>query len=122
MITDPKGNGTAGGKVSDFEPCYLALLRSGELATRVEQAREHMKDCDLCARYCRVDRIETIRGAICRTGERAVVNSFGPHHGEEEGIVTLPNCSCMIFGGAQVCSSGSGSGLPLAHGGASELT
>jgi putative pyruvate formate lyase activating enzyme len=31
-----------------------------------------------------VNRRETIKGAVCRTGERAVVNSFGPHDGEED--------------------------------------
>jgi putative pyruvate formate lyase activating enzyme len=71
-------------QVSDFEPCYLRLHRSGELAERVKKAREHMKDCDLCARYCYVNRLDTIRGAVCRTGERAVIHSFGPHHGEED--------------------------------------
>lgn len=43
-----------------------------------------MEDCDLCARYCHVNRKETLRGAVCRTGERAVVCSYGPHHGEED--------------------------------------
>ncbi len=67
-----------------FTPAYLALLESGELATRVEAAYRHLEDCDLCARHCHVNRRETIEGAICRTGERAVVHSFGPHHGEED--------------------------------------
>jgi putative pyruvate formate lyase activating enzyme len=31
-----------------------------------------------------VNRRRTIKGAACRTGERAVVNSFGAHHGEED--------------------------------------
>ena len=67
-----------------FEPAYVALLASGELARRAEAAYRHLEDRDLCARYCHVDRRRTIRGAACRTGERAVVSSFGPHHGEEE--------------------------------------
>lgn len=65
---------------SQFEPAYLALLRSGELQSRVEQAYRHLEDCDLCARYCHINRLKTIKGAICRTGERAVVHSYGPHH------------------------------------------
>jgi len=68
---------------SIFEPAYLRLLRSGELADRARRSRQHLEDCDFCARYCRVDRRQSIRGAICRTGERAVVYSAGPHHGEE---------------------------------------
>jgi putative pyruvate formate lyase activating enzyme len=69
---------------SNFEPAYLDLLRSGELTERANRARQHLEDCDLCARYCRVNRRQSIRGAICRTGERAVVNSAGPHYGEED--------------------------------------
>ena len=67
-----------------FQPAYLALLENGELEKRVELAFEHLKDCDLCARTCLVNRRESIQGAVCRTGERAVVHSFGPHHGEED--------------------------------------
>jgi putative pyruvate formate lyase activating enzyme len=64
-------------------PAYHALLHTGELAQRAKQAYQHLEDCDLCARYCHMNRRQTIKGAVCRTGERAIVNSFGPHHGEE---------------------------------------
>lgn len=67
-----------------IEPAYLSLLRSGELAERVRQAYRHLEACDLCARYCRVNRRASVRGAVCRTGERAIVASYGPHHGEED--------------------------------------
>ena len=68
---------------TEFEPAYVRLLESGELERRVEDARGRMASCDLCARYCRINRYETTKGAVCRTGERAVVNSSAPHHGEE---------------------------------------
>ena len=64
-------------------PAYVTLLNSGALARRARAARERLRECDLCARYCRIDRLATVRGAVCRTGEKAVVSSFGPHHGEE---------------------------------------
>jgi putative pyruvate formate lyase activating enzyme len=67
-----------------FRPAYLTLLETGELATRVADAWRHMTDCDLCARYCHVDRLQGSKGAVCRTGEHAVVHSYGPHHGEED--------------------------------------
>ena len=73
----------ASSNASDFEPCYLRLHRSGELAERVKRARQHLENCDLCARYCHVNRLESPRGAACRTGKHAVIHSFGPHHGEE---------------------------------------
>jgi putative pyruvate formate lyase activating enzyme len=40
-----------------------------------------MEKCDLCARYCRVNRHKTIVGAACHTGERALVYRFDPHCG-----------------------------------------
>ncbi len=67
-----------------FEPAYLVLHRSGELAERARIADRHLEDCDLCARYCHVNRKQTLDGVVCRTGELAVVNSAGPHHGEED--------------------------------------
>ena len=64
-------------------PSYLQLA-AGQLSERADKAWEHMRDCDLCARLCRVDRLETVKGAVCRIGEKAVVHSYGPHHGEED--------------------------------------
>jgi putative pyruvate formate lyase activating enzyme len=69
--------------IPDFTPAYLPLLESGELARRVEQAYRQMEHCDLCGRYCRVDRRSSLKGVVCRTGEKATVDGFGPHHGEE---------------------------------------
>ena len=63
---------------------YLKLLESGHLHGRVTEAWRHLEDCDLCARYCHMNRRETVKGAICRTGERAIVHGHGPHHGEED--------------------------------------
>ena len=67
-----------------FEAAYLALLSGGELERRAREAFRRLKNCDLCARYCRVNRLAGIEGAVCRTGERAAVASYGPHHGEEK--------------------------------------
>ncbi|MGF1641164.1 MAG: radical SAM protein [Rhodospirillales bacterium] len=64
-------------------PAYRRLWASGVLAERTREARLRLADCDLCARYCRVDRLRGTTGAVCRTGERAVVASWGAHHGEE---------------------------------------
>lgn len=80
-----------------FEPAYLALLHNNTLATRAKQAYQHMEDCDLCARYCHVNRFKTTKGAVCRTGERAVVNSFGPHHGEEEPLRGVNGSGTIFF-------------------------
>ena len=62
----------------------------------MHQAFHRLERCDLCARYCHVNRLVTINGAVCRTGERAVVHSFGPHHGEEH-VLRGWNGSGTIF-------------------------
>jgi len=65
------------------EPGYVRLHQTGELAARAAAAQERLRDCDLCARYCFVDRTEETADAACRTGARAVVSSVFAHHGEE---------------------------------------
>ena len=80
-----------------FEPAYLNLLRSGELARRVRAAYGHLERCDLCAHRCGVNRRETIRGAVCRTGERAVVSSYHLHFGEEAPLVGRGGSGTIFF-------------------------
>lgn len=86
-----------GGKRDKSYPAYLDLWRSGELKARVERAWRHLQDCDLCARYCRVGRLKGIKGAICRTGEMAVVISYGPHHGEEDPLRGIHGSGTIFF-------------------------
>jgi len=88
------------GSSRQFAPAYLALSQNGELERRVAQAWRHLADCDLCARYCHTNRLVTTKGAVCRTGVRAVVNSFGPHHGEEDplrGWNGSAGATCVAF-------------------------
>ena len=80
-----------------FIPAYLQRLEPGELSSRVDQAYQHLENCDLCARYCYVNRRQTTKGAVCRTGEHAVVNSFGPHHGEEDPLRGWKGSGTIFF-------------------------
>lgn len=80
-----------------WEPAYRALHRSGELARRAREARRRLASCDLCARYCRVNRLESVRGAVCRTGVRAVVHGYGPHHGEEDPLRGTRGSGTIFF-------------------------
>jgi putative pyruvate formate lyase activating enzyme len=95
------------------EPGYLALLRSGELARRVERAIASLADCRVCPRDCRVDRLHAVpppgstrapleavhlpgrapqravpehvaKGTSCFTGRFARVASAFAHFGEED--------------------------------------
>jgi putative pyruvate formate lyase activating enzyme len=80
-----------------FEPAYLKLLRSGELKRRVAEAYARLEACDICARECGTNRRESAEGAGCRTGERAVVSSAGPHFGEEDPLVGSGGSGTIFF-------------------------
>jgi len=79
-----------------FEPAYLHLP-AGELKRRVDQAWVQLEDCDLCPRDCHINRRQTTKGAVCRTGERAVAASFGPHFGEESCLVGRRGSGTIFF-------------------------
>jgi putative pyruvate formate lyase activating enzyme len=83
--------------MSEFEAAYLGLLRTGELEERVEEARAVLEECRLCGRECRVNRLESAKGATCRTGERAVVSSFNAHFGEENPLVGQHGSGTIFF-------------------------
>jgi putative pyruvate formate lyase activating enzyme len=80
-----------------WEPSYLALLRSGELKPRAEAAWARLAACDLCARRCGVDRLTSPESAGCRTGDRALVSSYGPHFGEEDPLVGRGGSGTIFF-------------------------
>ena len=71
--------------MSKFEPAYLKLLQSGELAIRAQKAYQMLENCCLCAQNCGVNRLDGVLG-ICRTGKRAKISSYGPHLGEEKNL------------------------------------
>ncbi len=87
---------TGGGEPS-FQPAYLELHRTGELAERASRAMARLEDCDLCPRYCHVNRRRTVEGAACRTGERAVVHAAFPHHGEERPLRGTGGSGTIFF-------------------------
>ena len=82
----------------EFVPAYVGLLERGELSERADAALRHLENCDLCARYCRVDRLRTLEGAVCRTGEKARVASYGAHHGEEDCLRGDRGSGTIFFG------------------------
>jgi putative pyruvate formate lyase activating enzyme len=81
----------------EFKPAYYHLFVTGTLEERAKAAYQRLRNCDLCARYCLVDRTQTVEGAVCRTGEMAVVHSFGPHHGEERPLSGWRGSGTIFF-------------------------
>lgn len=89
---------TSSNASGEFVPAYIGLLERGELGPRAEAAFRRLQSCDLCARYCRVDRLRTLEGAVCRTGEKARVASYGAHHGEEDCLRGERGSGTIFFG------------------------
>ena len=81
-------------------PSYLNLHRSGELAHRLEHARELQSPCHLCPRECGALRAKGKKG-LCEAGVTARVFRYGPHFGEEppltgsggSGTIFLSGCT-----------------------------
>ncbi|HUT20410.1 MAG TPA: radical SAM protein [Anaerolineae bacterium] len=86
----------------EFAPAYLALVKSGALARRVEAAYQRMEACDICPHRCGVNRRAGERG-VCRTGEQAIVASAGPHFGEEVPLVGRHGSGTIFFAWCSLC-------------------
>src|SRR3989338_1082154 len=69
-----------------FQPGYIKLYKSGELKKRVEKTVNLMKQCQICPRRCKVNRLENEKG-ICKVGRLPMVSSYNPHFGEESPLV-----------------------------------
>lgn len=85
----------------DFEPAYLALYRSGELAQRVEEARALLACCEVCPRNCRINRLAD-ETKICRIGRYARVASAFPHFGEEDPLRGWRGSGTIFFSGCNL--------------------
>jgi len=79
-----------------LEPAYLKTHRAGLLQPRINAAYDIMLSCEICPHWCRVDRRHGELG-LCRTGDRPVVSSFGPHFGEEDPLVGQHGSGTIFF-------------------------
>lgn len=67
-------------------PSYVDACSSGLIHRRIETAWGQLSSCRLCPRRCKKDRLAKKTG-YCRTTDKAVVASYGPHFGEEAPLV-----------------------------------
>ena len=77
-------------------PSYIELYQRGLLPDRIKKLKEFLKECTLCPRNCRVNRIKGEKG-FCRGGEFPCVSSVGPHFGEETPLVGLKGSGTIFF-------------------------
>ncbi|HEX2102910.1 MAG TPA: radical SAM protein [Solirubrobacteraceae bacterium] len=88
--------------MSDWEPSYLALYRSGELGERVGRALGLLDGrCVVCPRLCKVDRLADVAG-LCKVGRQAVVASYFPHFGEENCLRGWRGSGTIFFSGCNL--------------------
>lgn len=81
-------------------PSYVALLESGGLSKRIKEAETALHDCHLCDNDCGIDR--TMRPGPCRIGDRIVIASYGPHHGEETVLRGWLGSGTIFFSGCNL--------------------
>ena len=62
----------------------------------MEPAREILRECRLCPRECRVDRLAGQKGK-CQVTREVVVSSYGPHFGEEAPLVGGHGSGTIFF-------------------------
>ena len=78
--------------MTNYEPTFLQT----DLKAKSEEALEFLKDCQLCPRKCKVDRLKGEVG-YCQTGRWAIVSSYGPHFGEEPVLVGTGGSGTIFF-------------------------
>ena len=69
-----------------FIPSYIDLYEKGELQKRIQLLMEMLKECRLCPRQCRVNRLDGEVG-YCGAGSELMISSAFPHFGEESPLV-----------------------------------
>jgi putative pyruvate formate lyase activating enzyme len=69
-----------------FVPSYIALTQQGDLKKRIQALEDILKDCRLCPRECRANRLGGEVG-YCKADSGLTVSSAFPHFGEESPLV-----------------------------------
>ena len=81
---------------SSFEPAYLKLHRTGELARRGQALWQIMTDCELCPRQCGARRLDGKAG-FCGASSRLQIAAHHPHFGEERSLVGRGGSGTIFF-------------------------
>jgi putative pyruvate formate lyase activating enzyme len=100
-----------------YKPVYIHLNQTGELTKRATLAMDRLASCTGCAWQCKVNRLGGELGK-CKTGVRARVSSYFPHHGEENpvrgwrgsGTIFFARCnlSCQFCQNADISQTRAG--------------
>jgi putative pyruvate formate lyase activating enzyme len=107
-----------------FIPSYMGLYEKGDLGERIRLLNEFLKECRLCPRECRVNRLIGETG-YCKAGARVEVSSAFPHFGEERplvgdqgsGTIFLTHCNlrCVFCQNYDITHLGKGEPISLSE-------
>ncbi len=110
-------NSATSTKISDSQPAYMTLHKSGELKKRGRNLWQIMENCQLCPRSCGTDRLSGQKG-FCGASSQLEVASYTPHFGEEKplvghggsGTIFLTHCSlrCVFCINWEISQGGEG--------------
>jgi putative pyruvate formate lyase activating enzyme len=78
-----------------MEPGYIGLLKEQQLKQRVSEAQKHLTECKLCPHRCGINRQHKL--GFCGAADKVVVNSYGPHFGEEYPLVGHKGSGTIFF-------------------------
>src|SRR5215475_13582428 len=79
------------------EPTYIAMLKSGELESRVERLMDMLGSCRICPRDCDINRLNN-DVAACYSGLLPIVSTHTPHFGEEPALVGTRGAGNVFLG------------------------
>jgi putative pyruvate formate lyase activating enzyme len=79
-----------------FRPIYLETYEKGKLQEKIEDANNILKECSLCPRECRINRLKGEKG-VCKAGFLPEVSSYNPHFGEESPLVGTHGSGTIFF-------------------------
>jgi len=83
-------------RCEDWQPAYLELEQSGELAHRAAALYGILRNCRLCPRQCGVNRLKGERG-ICESSSRVKVAAAHAHFGEDGPLVGRCGSGTIFF-------------------------
>ncbi|MGD1118674.1 MAG: radical SAM protein [Dehalococcoidales bacterium] len=83
--------------MSEYEPGYIALFRSGELERRAKALEKRLAACDICPRECGDNRLKGKLGH-CHSGRLPIVSTVCAHHGEEPVLSGTRGSGTIFFG------------------------
>jgi len=81
-------------------PKYRQAYQDGSLQKTADRASKILESCCLCPRKCNIDRRN--KEGFCKTGTKARIYSYMPHHGEEPPISGKRGSGTIFFSGCNM--------------------